>query len=269
MPSVEAHVTTRPPVDLRYGRAARTTAAVPIRLTAMTCSHSLAGTCSSVPQQSMPAAVKTPVMRPPTRSASDSTALATALVSARSAATYGTSEAAEAGGVFSITSGTPPRRSTAATVAAPRPDEPPVMRTPSSGCAVISRPFGECAGGSRRGDQAGRGVTGHRGQDDHRAAVALHGFGFGELAGLVVPALHPDVGPQGFQEAVGGGPVEDRHGVDARERGQDPGAVDVAHHRSSGALERPHRLVRVDQDYQGVAELAGLSKQPDMSGVQE
>ncbi len=45
----------------------------------MTCSHSLAGTSSRVPHESIPAAVKTPVIRPPTRSASASTAAATVL----------------------------------------------------------------------------------------------------------------------------------------------------------------------------------------------
>src|SRR5947209_14218396 len=138
----------------------------------------------------MPAAVKTPVIRPLTRSASDSTALATALVSARSAAAYGTSSA---GGFLSITRGTPPRRATAATVLAPRPDEPPEISTPSSDCCVISRPFGECAAGTRGGDQAGRRIAGHRGKDDHRAAVAPHGVGFGQLGGLVVYAFDPYV----------------------------------------------------------------------------
>src|SRR5690606_11945314 len=59
-PGVEATVTTAPRARSRYGRAARTTAAVPSRFTATTRSHTSAGTSASRPGTSTPAAVTTP-----------------------------------------------------------------------------------------------------------------------------------------------------------------------------------------------------------------
>ena len=122
-PSVDATVTTRPPRSSRCGRAARTTAAVPKRLTRTTRSQSSVGTPASGPQASVPAAVTT-ASGGPTSSTSRSTAAAAAAESDRSAAAYGSD--GSSGGARSTTAGVPPAFATAATTAAPRPLEPPV-----------------------------------------------------------------------------------------------------------------------------------------------
>ncbi|SKW62598.1 Uncharacterised protein [Mycobacteroides abscessus subsp. abscessus] len=95
----------RPLPARTYGKAARTTAAVPMRLTRNTSSHCAAGTSSSFPQESIPAAVKTPSKLPPATSASSATAFSTASVSAKSAQTCAISLD---GGFLSMTSGVPP-----------------------------------------------------------------------------------------------------------------------------------------------------------------
>src|SRR3954447_3328352 len=124
-PSVEATVTTRPPVRSRCGSAARTTAAVPSRFTTTTRSQVSAGTSSRRPQASVPAAVTTP-RSPPPASATRSTTASAARVAARSTP----SNAKRLGGGWtSSTPGAPPAASTAAATAAPRPDAPPVTIT--------------------------------------------------------------------------------------------------------------------------------------------
>jgi hypothetical protein len=82
-PSVDATVTTRPRERSSSGSAARTTAAVPIRFTAITCSHASASTSRMSPHASMPAAVTT-ASSPPRSSATARTAASAARGWARS-----------------------------------------------------------------------------------------------------------------------------------------------------------------------------------------
>src|SRR4051794_19708106 len=140
MPSVEATVTTRPWFALRWGSAARTTAAVPSRFTTTTRVHVSSGTSSSLPQASVPAAVTTAVGGPYCCTAR-STAATAAAGSARSTWTYSPAvPSADSGGCRSRTTAVPPRLATAATTAAPRPLEPPVTSTgPSRGVPSTAR----------------------------------------------------------------------------------------------------------------------------------
>src|SRR4051812_36916487 len=128
-PSVEATVTTRPCERSSAGSAARTTAAVPRRLTITTRSQASGSTSRMSPQASVPAAVTTP-SSPPCSSAAARTAASASRGRERSAAKKGNSSA---GGRRSRTTGVPPPSWTAAATAAPSPDAPPVTSTVPSG----------------------------------------------------------------------------------------------------------------------------------------
>src|SRR3954471_3438646 len=256
-PSVEATVTTRPPVRSRCGSAARTTAAVPSRFIATTRSQVSAGTSSRRPQASVPAAVTTP-RSPPPASATRSTTASAARVSDRStrsnAKPFG-------GGLTSSTTGVPPAASTAAATAAPRPDAPPVTITvPSSS-----------ADGTQRGllDQSGTGLAVDERQDDGLAAPALEDGGFGQRAAGVVAALRPHVGPQALERGDRRVLLEDEHGVDAAQRAQDRGAVGLVDDRAPGALQPAHGRIRVHADDEAVAERPRRLERGDVAGMQE
>src|SRR5690606_20634765 len=124
-PSVDAQVTIRPREHFRYGSAALMTEAVPSRLTVTTCTQSPAGTSSSRPHRSIPAAVTT-ASRPPARPASSRTARSACSRSATSAVTCSNRWS---GPRTSTTSGRQPSFSTASAVARPSPAAPPVINT--------------------------------------------------------------------------------------------------------------------------------------------
>src|SRR4051812_1831065 len=109
-----------------------------------------------------------------------------------------------------MTSGVPPWRVTASTVAAPRPDAPPGMITWPKVVedAVMSCPFRGFVG-SRCGDQVGRGVAGDGGDDDHLATVVVNDVGLGQVVDRIVAALDPDVRPQPLQQRFRRRLVED------------------------------------------------------------
>src|SRR4051794_37737492 len=232
-PSVEATVTTRPPARSRCGSAARTTAAVPRRLTATTRSQVSAGTSSRRPHASVPAAVTTP-RSPPFDSATRATTASAARVSDRStrskAKPFG-------GGLRSSTTGVPPASSTAPATAAPSPEAPPV---------TITVPVSS-ADGTQRGllDQSGTRFPVDERQDDRLAAPALEHGRLGQLAAGVVAALGPHVRAQALERVGRRVLVEDEDGIDAPQRAEDRGAVGLADHRPPLPLEPAHRGVRV------------------------
>src|SRR5689334_17053373 len=116
-----------------------------------------------------------------------------------------------------MTNGRPPALTTASTTAAPRPLDPPVTITASM-CLSCS-----AGGGLGRGDGPGGGTAVQVGHEDGLAAPALDELRLGD--GVVVTALDPDVGAQPGQRRLRGGLVEDDHGVDAVEGGQQASPV--------------------------------------------
>src|SRR5690242_15714680 len=246
---------TRPSLRSRWGNAARTTAAVPSRLTATTRSQASASTSASRPQASMPAAVTTPAMAP-CSPATAATAASAARLSARS--TWCAANPL-AGGARSRTTGTPPASCTAWATASPRPDDPPVTMTVPSSDAMDGGPLE---------DSCARLALQEREQDDLAAPPGQHAR-LGQLAVGVVGALGPDVRTQALEHRRGRVLVEDHHAVDAAQRPQDGGAVLLAHDRAAGALERPHRGVGVEAHDEDVAQRARRLESADVSGVQE
>src|SRR3954471_3806762 len=206
MPSVEATVTTRPARASSQGIAARTTAAVPSRLTATTRSQSSAGTSSRRPHASIPAAVTT-ADSPPARSASAFVARSAARPSERSTCWDGTSRS---GRFRSSTSGLPPLSDTAVTTAAPSPDAPPVTSTLPSSPPTRAHLL----------DQPGGRTAGDEGQDRDLAALALHHLGLGDRRRVVVAPLRVDVRAKRLQHGHRGVAVEGDDGVHALQRGQ-------------------------------------------------
>gem|GEM_PF-2863951 len=124
MPRVEATVTTVTERARSDGSAARTTAAVPSRLTVTMRSDCGPGKLPRPTGVSVPAAVTT-ASRPPTRSMSCRTASSAARVSARST----TSCSMSATGARPSPTGRPPAARTAPATAAPNPWAAPVTST--------------------------------------------------------------------------------------------------------------------------------------------
>src|SRR5215204_6313760 len=213
MPSVDATVTTRPRERSSAGSAARTTAAVPSRLTATTRSHASASTSRMSPQASVPAAVTT-ASSPPCSSATARTAASASRGLARSTCLKATPPG---GGWRSSATGVPPSASTAAATAAPRPEDPPVTSTvprESSGTGDL--------------DQSRGGAARHVGHEHGEPAPFGERGGLGQIGDGVVAPLGPDVRAQLAQDRPRVVLLEDRDGVDAPERLDHGGTVALA-----------------------------------------
>src|SRR5215210_310792 len=251
-PRVEATVTTRPRRSSRNGSAARTTAAVAIRLTMITRSQSSGSMSPSSPQASIPAQVTT-ASRPPCSAATRRTASSASRGRERSTSSH---PKPLGGGRRSSTTGVPPASSTAAATAAPRPDEPPVISTVPSASGTRHAPFPPDGGPPARRllDQVRGGVAGHVAHEHGVAAPLLEHLGLGQLAGRVVAALRPHVRAQRAQDGARVVLLEDRDRADVRERREHRGAVALGHERPVRALQSPDGGVRVQAHDQAVAE---------------
>src|SRR3954447_4020054 len=247
-PSVEATVTTRPRERSRYGSAARTTAAVPSRLTAMTRSQASGSTSPMSSQASVPAAV-TSASSPPCASATRRTAASASRGCERSTCT-------SAAGSMSSTTGVPPSAATAAAAAAPSPDAPPVTSTvPTSATAPR--------------DQGARRTSGDVGHDHGLAAPLGQRGRLRQVAHRVVAALGPQVRAQLAEDRTRVVLLEDGDGVHAAERGEHGPAVVLADQRPVRALQARDRRIGVQAHDQAVAEAAGGGEHADVAGVQQ
>src|SRR3954447_12914828 len=256
-PSVGARVTTLPRLASSAGTAARTTAAVARRFTATMRSHVSPSVSSNGPGRSIPAAVTTASSRP-WRSATARTASSASRVCARSTSTKSPpSTPCPTGAWRSRLTGVPPASRTAATTAAPRPEEPPVTSTTPGDSGTD--PLDDRRGGPAR----------DVGQDDGLAAPGLEQLRLGQIRDAVVAALDPEVGPElgedGFRRVL----AEDCHGVDAGERAQQRHAILLAHDGPVRPLEAPDRRVGVQADDEAVPERPRLLEDADVAGVDE
>src|SRR4051794_33370043 len=181
-PRVEPIVITRPRLLSSAGRAARTTAAVPIRLTAITRFQSSPLIRSSGPHESVPAA-RTTASRPPWRSITRAVAASAAAVSARSTS----SDSIPSAAWMSSPIGSPPAPFTAAAIARPRPEAAPVTIT-----LPISAPDASIGLLDQLRGRAPLEV----GQDRDPASPGGDRFALGQLVQLIIAALGPDVGAQ-------------------------------------------------------------------------
>src|SRR5215207_2784020 len=254
-PRVEVTVTTVPPARSSAGRAARTTAAVPSRLTARMRSQVAPGTSSSRPGVSVAAAVTTPVGSP-WASIARATAASAALGSARSTSSWA---CPSRGGLRSRTMGAPPASATACAVAAPSPEAPPVIRvtpTPSAGIQdLLEQPRGRAPGQER--------------QDHGLPAPAREQARLGQVLDGVVPSLGPQVGADPVQRGLGRVFLEGHHSVDAVQRAQDRHAILLGLDGPVGTLEPRDRRVGVEQDDQAVPQIARGAQRPHVTGVQQ
>src|SRR5215217_9660951 len=259
MPSVDATVTTRPRLRSRYGSAARTTAAVPSRLTITTRSQSAPSMSPRSPHASVPAAVTT-ASRPPCSSAISRTAASVPRASERSC-----SRKAKplGGGRRSSTTGVPPSASTAAATAAPRPEAPPVTITVPSGSAGRADSyarvdsFGRVSAGTGDLDQPARRAARDVRHDDRAPAPLRKRLRLGQVGDRIVAALRPDMRAQLAEDGAGVVLLEDRDGVDAAQRREHRGAVGHGDDGAVRALEAADGVVRVQAHDQAVAERAG------------
>src|SRR5215218_4268410 len=204
-PSVDATVTTRPRDRSSAGRAARTTAAVPSRLTAMTRSHASGSTSRMSPHASMPAAVTT-ASSPSCSSTTARTAASASRPCARS--TWRNAKPFD-GGRRSSTTAVPPSALTAAAIAAPSPDAPPVIRTV---------PTGSSGTGENLLDQSGRRAAGHVRHDDGAPVPFGERLRLRQIGDGVVAALRPQVRAQLAQDRARVVLVEHDDRVDAAQR---------------------------------------------------
>src|SRR6187549_92319 len=255
MPRVEATVTTRPCDSTRAGSAARTTAAVPSRLTATTRFQRSAEIPSRGPQASIPAAVTTP-WRPPCASTTLRVAASAAFVSARSTSTNSMPSA----GRRSKPTAVPSSRSTASATARPSPEAAPV---------TIVVPISALATRAHLLDQPRRRAALQVGQDRDPSAPGGDRLRLGQLAGLVVAALRPDIGLQQPQGLVGDRLVEDRDLVDTAQGLQHRRPLQLADQRAIVALEPAHRAIAVEQDDEAVAERPRRLQGADVADVEE
>src|SRR5215207_2169290 len=281
-PSVEATVTTRPRARSSAGSAARTTAAVPIRLTATTRSQASGSTSRMSPHASMPAAVTTASNRP----YSSATARTAASASRAWARSTNRKATPSAGSCRSSTTGVPPSAATAATIAAPSPDVPPVTITVPSGSLGMShcpssslfrasapavrarwRTLARLAPGLV--DQPARRTAGDVRHDDGAPAPLGQRRSLRELADRVVAALRPHVRAQLAQDRAWVVLVEDRDGVDAAQRLQHGGAVGLRNERTAGALQAADGVVGVQAHDQAVTERSGRLDRVHVAGVQQ
>ena len=93
--------------------------------------------------------------------------------------------------------------------------------------------------------------------------------GLGQVGDGVVAALGPQVRPQLAQDRARVVLLEDRHRVDAGERGEDRGAVVLLDQRALRALEPAHGRVGVQAHDQAVAERPRRLERAHVAGVQE
>src|SRR4051794_27413934 len=153
--------------------------------------------------------------------------------------------------------GVPPASPTAATTAAPRPEEPPVTSTTPGDSGTD--PLDDRRGGPAR----------DVGQDDGLPAPGLEELRLGEFADAVVAALDPEVGPELGEDGFGRVLPEDGDGVDAGERAQQRDAVLLAHDGPVRPLEAPDGRVGVEADDEAVPERPRLLEDADVAGVDE
>src|SRR4051794_1907372 len=196
-PRVEPIVITRPRLLSSAGRAARTTAAVPIRLTAITRFQSSPLIRSSGPHESVPAAATT-ASRPPWRSITRAVAASAAALSARSTS----SDSIPSAAWMSSPTGSPPAPFTASAIARPRPPAAPVTIT----VPISVSDTAVCLLDQLRG----RSPLEER-QDRDPASPSGDRFALRQLVHLVVAALGPDVRAQQGQRRRGIGLLEDHH----------------------------------------------------------
>src|SRR5918998_344718 len=151
-------------------------------------------------------------------------------------------------------------RTTAAAMARPRPDEPPVTMTVPG---LVS--------GTGEGllDQSRGGAAGHVGHDHGAAAPAGERRRLGQVRGGVVAALGPDVGPQLGEDGTPVALLEDDDGVDAAQRSEHGGAVSLRDERPVGALEAGDGRVGGQADDEAVAERTPPLQRADVARVEE
>src|SRR5215210_6407650 len=186
------------------GSAARTTAAVPRRLTAIVRSHTSVGTSVSAPGTSVPAQVTTP-RRSAWRSATWRTTSSASFESARSTCSNSLG-APPSGGRRSRFTGRPPAPATAATMAAPSPEEPPVTTT-------VPRGVGSTATADGLLEESGGGAALEVGDGHDLAAPLRQGPRLRQVGAGVVGALREDRRAQPLEHLGGGVLVEHHHGV--------------------------------------------------------
>ncbi len=163
----------------------------------------------------------------------------------------------------------PPALRTASTVAAPRPETPPVIRMLPRGRIALLREFGVVRHRPPRRPAGTSNSPARSGRTRPRRRAAPTTSRSGRSASRVVAALDPDVRAQPIEHRGRRRFVEHRDRVHKGQCGEQPGPVAVTHQRTAWPLERPDRFVGVQADDESVAQRPGLAQQADVAGVQQ
>lgn len=108
-------------------------------------------------------------------------------------------------------------------------------------------------------EEGGGGFAGDEGKDDDFAAGFLHGAAFVLVDTLkgVIAAFDPNVGLGGGEELEGGGLVENAHGIDASQGGNDAGAIGFGVNGAASTLQLADSGIAIDPYQKGIPLLAG------------
>jgi hypothetical protein len=115
----------------------------------------------------------------------------------------------------------------------------------------------------------GGGVAGHDRRRDHAATGGFHFFAPDDLVAGPVTALDEHVGKQAGDDFARSEIVENQHGVDGFESGEDFRALALGNYRTTFALELANAGVAIEADDQDVAQGASLLEAANMAGMQQ
>src|SRR2546423_815407 len=105
--------------------------------------------------------------------------------------------------------------------------------------------------------------------DDDAAAPALHFLRADDSGLVVVAALRDDVRTKRSDELERSVFIEDHDAIDAFERGNDEGTIDLGADRARRTLQPPGGIVAVDADDQGITFRSRGSEHVDVTGMKK